>query len=977
MKTMHGFELIEERFISELNTHGRLYRHQKTGAQLLSLENQDENKVFGITFRTPVSDSTGVPHILEHSVLGGSRKYPVKDPFRELSKGSLNTFLNAFTYPDKTCYPVASQNLQDFYNLVDVYLDAVLFPLITPFTLQQEGWHYELPDFDAGLQFKGVVFNEMKGNYSSPDILIYEHSQRSLFPDNTYRFDSGGDPEHIPDLTYAQFKEFHTKYYHPSNAYIYFYGDDDPEGRLRIVGEYLQEFETQPVESAIELQPQLDWHPTLLVPYDASGSEDTNQAFLTVNWLLPEVLDPETALSFVILAEILIGTPASPLRKALIDSGLGEDLTGAGLETDLRQMFFSTGLKGIRLEDAEQVKNLVFEALRTLAGDGIDPGTLAAALNTVEFRLRENNTGRFPRGLSLMLRSLRSWLYGGNPFAPLAFEAPLNAIKAQASDGVAFFENLIQEHFIDNPHRATVILKPDPQEGARREAAERERLQQTRAAMGTEELKVIRDNTHELKRRQEAPDSPEDLAKIPVLQLSDLDEQTKRIPLQVSEQAGTKILFHDLFTNGILYLDVGFDLHTLPGELLSYVPLFGRALLEMGTDKEDFVKLSQRIGRSTGGIRPATFTSVVQDSDQSTAWLFLRGKSTFAQAPDLLEILRDVLLRVNLDNQERFKQIVLEEKAGQEGALIPMGHRVVNSRLRSAFNPADWAGEQMSGIDYLLFLRQLAEKMSADWPAVLADLEMLRTSLLNRQNMIFNLTLDESNWRTVEPQVAEVLATLPSEDLKPVAWMSAGAPGRARANAYEGLTIPAQVNYVGKGANLYQLGYQYDGSMAVILNHLRSTWLYEQVRLQGGAYGAFSVFDHRSGVLTYLSYRDPNLVKTLEVYDRAGQFLLNLDLNADDLTKDIIGAIGEMDAYQLPDAKGYTSMQRYLAGDDDEKRQQRRDQILSTRAADFHALGDVLDQAAHEAQVVVLGSESAVSQLKSAADASIDILKVL
>jgi Zn-dependent M16 (insulinase) family peptidase len=332
---------------------------------------------------------------------------------------------------------------------------------------------------------------------------------------------------------------------------------------------------------------------------------------------------------------------------------------------------------------------------------------------------------------------------------------------------------------------------------------------------------------------------------------------------------------------------------------------------------------------------------------------------------------------VNLDNQERFKQIVLEEKAGQEGVLIPMGHRVVNSRLRSAFNPADWAGEQMSGIDYLLFLRQLAERVSQDWPAVLADLETLRTALVNRQNMIVNLTLDESNLQTIQPQAADLLAALPSRDLSPVAWAPAGASGHARTNAYEGLTIPAQVNYVGKGANLYQLGYQYDGSMAVILNHLRSTWLYEQVRLQGGAYGAFSVFDHRSGVLTYLSYRDPNLLNTLEVYDRAGQFLRHLDLSTDDLTKDIIGAIGEMDAYQLPDAKGYTSMQRYLIGDDDEKRQQRRDQILSTTAGDFHVLGDVLDQAAHQAQVVVLGSESAISQLKSAAGTSIDILKVL
>ena len=974
---MYGFELVKETYIPELNTRGRLYKHIKTGAQLLSLENEDENKVFGITFRTPTQNSTGIAHILEHSVLCGSKKYPVREPFVELMKGSLNTFLNAFTYPDKTCYPVASQNLKDFYNSIDVYLDAVFFPVISSYTFQQEAWHYELESSDEHLEFKGVVYNEMKGNYSSPDNLISEKSQQSLFPDNTYRFDSGGDPEHIPDLTYEQFKSFHEKYYHPSNAYIYFYGDDNPETRLRLLDEYLRQFEGEEVDSAVEAQPYLDRQDKLIFLYDSSDSERANQEFVTVNWLLPEVIEPTKLLSFVILAEILIGTPASPLRKALIDSGLGEDLTGTGLEPDLRQMFFSTGLKGVRPENTAKVEKLILETLEKLAAEGIEPDTVAAAVNTVEFRLRENNSGSYPQGLLLMLRALRSWLHNGDALAAVAFEEPLKAIKSQMERHEPVFERLIKEYFLDNRHRTTVILKPDPKEGKRREKIEQERLMQARRGMADEEIQQLIETTKELKRRQETPDSPEALASIPSLNLSDLSREINRIPIEVGEKEQARILYHPLFTNGILYLDVGLNLRVVPDDLLPYVPLFGRALLEMGTDKEDFVRLSQRIGRYTGGIRPNTFTATNQDTAQATAWLFLRGKAVVPQAPELFKILQDILLRVSLDNRERFLQLVLEEKASLEQQLIPLGHRIINSRLRSYFSSADYAAERMGGTSYLFFLRQLAESVESDWPAVLARLESVRNLLVNRKGMILNVTLDETNWQEIRPNCEALAETLPA---KPVTILDWRAHAKATSNGnlrFEGLTIPAQVNYVGKGADLYQLGYPYSGSLAVILNHLRTTWLWEKVRVQGGAYGAFCAFDHRSGVFTFLSYRDPGLLRTLEIYDQTGQFLHQLELDKGEITRSIIGAIGEMDAYQLPDAKGYSSMLRYLTGDDDNKRQKRRDQIFATMLRDFHAFGEVLDRMVNEAQVVVLGSEDSIGQLRSAQDGLVDVVKVL
>jgi Zn-dependent M16 (insulinase) family peptidase len=975
MTTLYGFELTREQYIPELNTQARLYRHVKTGAGLLSMLNNEENKVFMVAFCTPPSDSTGVPHIMEHSVLCGSRKYPVKEPFVELLKGSLKTFVNAMTFPDKTLYPVASQNLQDFYNLIDVYLDAVFYPRLTPFTLHQEGWHYELDDLNSPLVYKGVVFNEMKGAYSDPDNLLGRYVQQSIFPDNTYGVDSGGDPAVIPDLTFPQFKRFHDTYYHPSNARFVFYGDDPEEERLRILDDYLKDFEAIRVNATVALQPRFAAPRRLVYTYavgqDGQDGEDAAKAIVTTNWMLNEHTDTEATLALDILNHILVDTPASPLRKALIDSGLGEDLAGGGLDTDLRQSMFSTGLKGVALADIDKVEPLVLDTLRALAKQGIDPDMIEAAVNTIEFARRENNTGSFPRGIVVGWMTMRTWIYGGDPFAPLLFEAPLAAIKARLKPGSRYFENLIMAHLLENPHRTTVILKPDPELQQRQEAAEKERLAQVRAGMSREELQQVLDETLELKRRQETPDPPEALATIPSLKLDDLDKENKLIPLAVQRIQGARVLVHDLFTNGIVYLDVGFNLRVLPQEYLPYLGLFGRALLEMGTETEDFVKLSQRIGRQTGGIYSSNFTSMMHESNQSATWTFLRGKATVERAGDLLAILRDVLLTVRFDNRERFRQMVLEEKASQEAGLVPGGHAIVRTRLQAHFNEADWAAEQMEGVSYLLFIRQLADAVENDWPSVLDKLETIRRLLVDRQAMIANVTLDAPNWAVFEPQLAEFLGALPGGASPFVEWTP------AYEMADEGLTIPAQVNYVGKAADLYKLGYKPHGSVVPILNYLRATWLWERVRVHGGAYGAYALFDWRSGAFAFLSYRDPNLQQTLDNYDQSAKFLCDLDLSQAELVKAIVGAIGMLDAYQLPDAKGFTSMLRLLMGESDNVRQQRRDEILSTTQADFRAFADVLEQVNAHGSVVVLGSPDAIARANAARPDWLKVVKVL
>jgi presequence protease len=970
--TTHGFELVREQLIPELNTRARLWKHIKTGAQLLSMENDDENKCFGITFRTPPTDSTGIAHIMEHAVLAGSRKYPLKEPFIHLVKGSLKTFLNAMTYPDRTAYPVASTNLQDFYNLVEVYLDAVFHPLITPHHLEQEGWHYELEQPNAPLRFKGVVFNEMKGAYSSPEALLYRYSKQTLFPDNTYAYDSGGDPAAIPDLTYEAFKNFHDTYYHPSNAQIYFYGDDDPVERLRLLDEYLRDFEPIPVNGQVPLQPAFDAPRTFTFPYGIDATTDgRKKAMVQVNWLLPENNDQVLMMGLDLLSDALVGTQASPLRKALVDSGLGDDVTGGGLGVGLRQMTFAVGLKGIAQEDADKVEALIFDTLEKLAAEGIDPDTVEAALNSTEFALRENNTGSFPRGLSLMFRALTTWVYDGDPLAPLAYEGLLAALKQNLAGDPAYLQTLIRRYLLENPHRTTVILEPDPDHNARLEAAEAARLAAVEGRLTEADRQQIATNTQELKQRQEAPDDPAALAALPMLKLSDLDRDVKTIPIAVEQAGGSTVLFHDLFTNGIVYLDVGFDLHAVPQELLPLVSLFGRSLIEMGTETEDYVKLAQRIGRKTGGVHPSTFTSAVRNQAEASAWFFLHGKATVAQTPELLDILRDLLLTVKLDNQERFRQIVQKVRSRHEASLVPNGSGIVAGRLRAGFSESDWLAEQIGGLSQLFFLRELEGQIERDWPAVVEQLEAVRRHLLNRSSLLANVTLDGANWATVEPQLQQFLDTLPAGASTKATWT----PTFEQSN--EGLTIPAQVNYVGKGANLYDLGYEHHGSINVITNFVRTGWLWEKVRMQGGAYGASVGFSKQSGVLTFTSYRDPNLLATLDVYDQTGQVLRNVDLSEEELTMSIIGAIGSMDAYQLPDAKGYTSMVRYLLGESDATRQQTRDQILSTTVQDFRRFADVLDEVKARGRVVVLGSAGAVEAANANKGDWLKIKKVL
>lgn len=955
MASRHGFTLTREEFIDEYGISARLYTHDKTGAELLSLSNRDENKVFGITFRTPPDDSTGVAHILEHSVLCGSRKYPLKEPFVELLKGSLQTFLNAFTYPDKTCYPIASQNLQDFYNLVDIYMDAALHPLLDRHTFDQEAWHYELNNPHEALIYKGVVFNEMKGVYASPDNLLAEQSQRILYPDITYGHDYGGDPRHIPDLTWSQLVAFHRKFYHPSNARIYFYGDDDVDERLRRMDIYLSEYEHARIDSAIPLQPFRENLPRLVrMPYPAGENDEESTLYLTVNWRLDDCRNIEEMLGLHLLDDILTDTPASPLRKALIDSNLGEDLTGAGLETQIRQCYFSTGLKGIARGNEDKVTSLIEKTLQKLLEDGIDPKTIEAAINTAEFEFRELNTGNYPRGLSLMIAAMQTWLYDGDPLEPIRYARPLATIKERISRGDRYFEELMRKHLIDNPNRAVLILEPDAELKERMDRAESATLAEIKSSWTDSQVDEVIRKTRELKERQAKPDGAEALKCIPSLARSDLPKANKVLPIDISSIEGTPFLFHELDTAGITYLDLGLNLQVVPDHLLSLVPVWARALLETGTKAEDYVELTQRIGRLTGGISPELYSSTVAATNEATAWIFVRGKAIHDRFRDLLSIIGDVFQSARLDNQDRIRQLILEEKAEIESNIVPSGHRFVSQRLRATFNLADWIQEHMTGITYLESIRRLAHEVENDWDHLHANLLEIHTRLLNRSNMLVNLTVNGA----MRTDAASALAAFLSH-IEPRAFSAEARSGfaEARRDGPEGLVIPAQVNYVGKAVNLHHLGMRVDGHALVINRYLRTAWLWDQVRVQGGAYGAFSAIDHRSGQLSMVSYRDPNVAGTLEIYDRTCDYLRQLNVDATEIDRAVIGAIGDLDTYLLPDAKGFVSLGRYLAGDSEAARQKLREEILSTTLDHFHAFGEQIAALANHGRVAAMGSK--------------------
>jgi len=976
-----AFELVAVEMVDEYATKCAMYKHTKSGAEVMSAQADDDNKVFGIVFRTPPKDDTGVPHVLEHSVLCGSRKYTSKEPFAELLKGSLQTFLNAFTYPDRTCYPVASQNTNDFYNLVNVYLDAVLHPraLTDKQVLQQEGWHYELEDKDSPLTYKGVVYNEMKGVYSSPDSLMYRAAQQAVFPDNTYGVDSGGDPKSIRTLSFEDFTSFHGDFYHPANSKIFFYGDDDTTKRLELLDEYLSDFDAPavPADSVVATQKMKTKPWRTVEKYPASAEDgadgaaaDSGKHMVLVSWLLNE--DPFSEvdeLALGVLDHLLMGTTASTLYKTMIESGLGDSIMGGGLSDELKQATFSIGLKGVKEADVDKVENLALDTLAKAAKDGFDADAIEASMNTIEFAMREFNTGGFPKGLSFMLAVMPRWLYdreGQAPAGALRFEEPLAKLKARLASGEKVFENLLTELVVKNGHRATVELRPDSEVEAASKKEEEDELAAAKAAMDDAAVQRVIDETVALKTAQLAEDSPEQLATIPAVGLADLERDVKTVPSVAVALAGGKatLLEHPLPTAGIVYADVALNLEKLAEADLPLIPLFTRLLQETGAGDLDNVALQRAIGARTGGISAAIFSHLRAGKDSRASdprdivyKLVMRGKGTGEKATELFDLMTMMLTDANLDSQAKAVEMLKESKSRLEASFVTSGNSYAGSRLASKTSLLGYVGEATSGFTYYESVKDLLAECESDWPSVLARLSAMRAAVLSKEEMVVNLTADplllEELRPTVEAFVDGFADAPPAAAAAP--WVDTAALAAPKNEAF---SMTTQVNYVASVTPLVDEGDAINGQLSVVARFLNRGYLWDNVRVVGGAYGGGCSLNPFTGNLLFSSYRDPNLQGTLDTYGDTVKHLDELELTPEALEQAIVGAVGDLDAPQTADAKGYNALRWHLTGMTTEARQQWRDETIATTAQDFANFADQLR--GKPASVCVFGSQDSI-----------------
>ena len=953
---LNGFCLKNSSEVAELGAKTYEFEHIKTGAKLFYVAADDDNKVFYIGFRTPPKDDTGVAHIVEHSVLCGSKKYPLKEPFVELVKGSLNTFLNAMTYPDKTVYPVASRNAKDFRNLQDVYLDAVFNPamLTTPEILMQEGWHYEIDSADTPLKYSGVVYNEMKGALSSPDDILGSKLQHETFPQNCYGYQSGGDPEAIPNLTQESFISFHQKFYHPSNSFIYLYGDVDIAEQLEYLDrEYLSAFDKIEVDSEIALQPAFAEMRHVDEVYPIGEEEDAaEKTFLAINFVVGNVEDTLTNLGLGILSHALFSSPAAPVRKALIDSGLGKDVD-VGLEDDLRQPTFTITLNGSEKDRVDKFYNLLNDELKKLVDNGIDKTLLQASINLMEFRLREADFGLAPKGLIYGLRLFKTWLYGGDPNAYLRYEDDLAAIKHGLDEN--YFEGLVQKYFLDNPHKVLMTLAPDKTFGKERDAAQAKKLAEIKSELTPAQIQEIIDTTKKLKIRQQTPDSPEALKTIPILKREDLRKEAEHFPLQFRDLDGTRILFSNIDTHGIIYLTFYFDALKVPQDKLSHAYLLTELLGNVDTKKHSYEELAILTNLNVGGFG----TNLRADSENGNPNSFAPRLKVFVKAlesklVEMNDILAEIFNETIFTNKKRLRELIEQEQITFELNLQNMATQIISTQLTAYQNKAG-AYNAAAYLPYNKFLKDLLDNFDDKFDDLVDDLRDVFERLVNRNGLIVSVTAPTELYKKYTPHLSKLLKSMTIEEFKREHYSFPCKPKN------EGLYSQSRVQYVGKGANFIELGHEYNGALNILETILRYEYLWTKIRVQGGAYGAFASFG-RNGNLFFGSYRDPNLAKTLETFDGTAEFLKNFNVSDREMDKYIIGTLSKTDKPLTPSLKGQVAADLSLRNITYADRQKSRDEILSARQEDIRALSKLVEDCMNQNYLCVFGNEAIIKE---------------
>lgn len=952
------YEILDEHRVEDVQSDGFILRHKKSGARIAILSNNDDNKVFYIGFRTPPEDETGVPHIIEHTTLCGSKKFPVKDPFIELAKGSLNTFLNAMTYPDKTVYPIASCNDQDFKNLMDVYLDAVFNPNITKYEeiFKQEGWHYELTGKDDELKINGVVYNEMKGAYSSPDEVLSSQIYRSLFPDNTYSKDSGGNPEYIPKLTYEAYLDFYHKYYHPSNSYIYLYGDMDVVERLEWLDkEYLSLYDYKKVNSEINKQPAFDEIKNVEAQYSITMDDSQeNKTYLSYNRVVGDTLDEMLYQAFDVLDYALVSSPGAPVKQALIDAGIGDDVYGS-YDAGILQPVFSFVAKNANASQADEFESIIENTLKEVVKTGINKEALLAGINSSEFKFREADFGQFPKGLLFGLNCLDSWLFDDmKPFIHL--ECLGTFAKLRNAVDTDYFEKLIQEYLLDNTHGSSVTVKPKRGLGNEREEALAKELSDYKASLSDEEIKKLIEDTEHLKKYQEEPSSDEDLRKLPMLTRADMKKNAMPFSNIEDELSDVKVVRHDIESNGIDYISFLFDAGDFAQSELGYLGFFTNALGLVSTEKYSYTDLANATNIYTGGISTGTASHPdIKDRNNFVFKLEVKLKVLEKNLDKALELMEQMLLSSDFTDTKRLGELVAQIKARLQANLSSSGHLVAAMRSMSSFSRYALYQDELKGIAFYRSICHIEKELSESPKSVSDKLAAIAKKLFARNRMLISFTGNNEAYGNAKPSLEKVIAGFDK--------MSAvGNQAEVHFNtAKEAFIDASQIQYVAKTGDFICDGYEYTGALRLLRIILSYDYLWINVRVKGGAYGCMNTF-LRSGESYFVSYRDPNLSDTLDVYDRIPEYIKSFSPDERDMTKYIIGTFSALDTPMNPEAKGSRSLSAYLEGITYEQIQKERNEILNAQPEDIRRLADLVEAVLKKDSICVIGNENMIKE---------------
>lgn len=952
------YEILDEHRVEDVQSDGFILRHKKSGARIAVLSNNDDNKVFYIGFRTPPEDETGVPHIIEHTTLCGSKKFPVKDPFIELAKGSLNTFLNAMTYPDKTVYPVASCNDQDFKNLMDVYLDAVFNPNITKYEeiFKQEGWHYELTGKDDELKINGVVYNEMKGAYSSPDEVLSSQIYRSLFPDNTYSKDSGGNPEYIPKLTYEAYLDFYHKYYHPSNSYIYLYGDMDVVERLEWLDkEYLSLYDYKKVNSEINKQPAFDETKNVEAQYSITMDDSQeNKTYLSYNRVVGDSLDEMLYQAFDVLDYALVSSPGAPVKQALIDAGIGDDVYGS-YDAGILQPVFSFVAKNANASQADEFESIIENTLKEVIKTGINKEALLAGINSSEFKFREADFGQFPKGLLFGLNCLDSWLFDDmKPFIHL--ECLGTFAKLRKAVDTDYFEKLIQEYLLDNTHGSSVTVKPKRGLGNEREEALAKELSDYKASLSDEEIKKLIEDTEHLKKYQEEPSSDEDLRKLPMLTRADMKKNAMPFSNIEDELLDVKVVRHDIESNGIDYISFLFDAGDFAQSELGYLGFFTNALGLVSTEKYSYTDLANATNIYTGGISTGTASHPdIKDRNNFVFKFEVKLKVLEKNLDKALELMEQMLLSSDFTDTKRLGELVAQIKARLQANLSSSGHLVAAMRSMSSFSRYALYQDELKGVAFYRSICCIEKELSESPKSVSDKLAAIAKKLFARNRMLISFTGNNEAYGNAKPSLEKVIAGFNK--------MSAvGNQAEVHFNtAKEAFIDASQIQYVAKTGDFICEGYEYTGALRLLRIILSYDYLWINVRVKGGAYGCMNTF-LRSGESYFVSYRDPNLSDTLDVYDRIPEYIKNFSPDERDMTKYIIGTFSALDTPMNPEAKGSRSLSAYLEGITYEQIQKERNEILNAQPEDIRRLADLVEAVLKKDSICVIGNENMIKE---------------